>query len=66
MEVRLSDERPIGWPERAGSAYFESNVVTLLGGEVRTIAVEWEDVPRTERRLGLSGWNIAQRVLTDG
>lgn len=66
VEVRLSDERPIGWPERSGSAYLESNFVTLLGGEVRTITVEWQDVPRTERRLGLSGWNIAQRVLTDG
>ena len=64
VELRLSDDRPIGWPERTGAADLDANVVTLLGDESRTIEVEWHDVPGTERRLRLSGWNVAERVLT--
>ena len=66
IEVRVADERPVGWPERAGAAYFDANFVTVLGSEERTIEVAWDDVAGTDRRLRLSGWNVAERVLTGG
>jgi beta-mannosidase len=66
VEIRLVDDRPIGWPERTGAGYLDANFVTMLGGEARTIEVEWDDVRGTERRLRLSGWNVAERVLTGG
>jgi hypothetical protein len=64
VEVRLADDRPVGWPERPGAVYLGANAVTLLGGETRTIEVDWDDVAGTDRRLRLSGWNVAERVLT--
>jgi beta-mannosidase len=66
VEVRLDDARPVGWPERAGVAYVEANVITLLPGEERAIRVDWHDVPATDRRLRLSGWNVEQRELGRG
>jgi beta-mannosidase len=66
LEVRLSDDRPIGWPERPGAAYLDANLVTVLGSEARSIEVVWDDVTASDRRLRLSGWNVAERVLTGG
>lgn len=65
-EVRLDDARPVGWPERMGAAYLDANLVTLLPGEDRSIAVAWRNVPPAERVLALSGWNVAARELRDG
>lgn len=66
LDVRLSDDRPIGWPERPGAAYLDANLVTVLGSEARSIEVVWDDVTASDRRLRLSGWNVAERVLTGG
>lgn len=64
VEVRLDDARPVGWPERIGHAYLDANLMTLLPGEERAVGVTWHDVPAAERRLRLTGWNVAERVLT--
>ncbi|MDQ4035319.1 MAG: hypothetical protein M3153_05255 [Chloroflexota bacterium] len=65
-QVRLDGARPVGWPERTGAAYFETNVITLLPGEERAVGVDWHDVPATDRRLRLSGWNVEERELARG
>ncbi|HVM24789.1 MAG TPA: hypothetical protein VM253_05270, partial [Candidatus Limnocylindrales bacterium] len=67
-EVRLEDARPVGWPERepVGAPYLDANLVTLLPGEERRIAVSWREVLPADRCLRLSGWNVAARELRHG
>jgi hypothetical protein len=66
IEVRIDDVRAVGWPERAAWAYVDRNIVTLLPGESRVVRVDWCDVPPDDRAVGLSGWNVAERVLAGG
>lgn len=66
IEVRLADARKVGWPERVGAAYSGTNLVTLLPGDTRTVAIEWRDVDPADRGVRLTGWNVSPRVLTSG
>jgi beta-mannosidase len=40
-----------------GYAYFEDNYFCLFPGEGRTVTVSWVNVPVSERRLDVAGWN---------
>ncbi|HEX2221900.1 MAG TPA: glycoside hydrolase family 2 TIM barrel-domain containing protein [Candidatus Limnocylindria bacterium] len=58
--LRIEDARPIPAP---GWAIPAEDLVTLLPGEERTLAVAWRDVPPAERRLTVRGWNTAEIVV---
>lgn len=59
MFVRLEDDRPVGSP---GYAYFSDNHFCLVPTEQQSVTVEWHNVPESERRIKISGWNI-QRIV---
>jgi beta-mannosidase len=59
--VWLEDGRDLS---ASGYAYFDDNYFCLLPKESRTITVTWEDVPGSDQRLEVSGWNT-ERILLD-
>ena len=59
MFVRLEDDRPVGSP---GYANFSDNHFCLVPTEQQLVTVEWHNVPESERRIKISGWNI-QRIV---
>jgi hypothetical protein len=65
LEVRLSDGRPVGWPERTGHAYIAPGIVTLLPGERATLRVDWLAVDRAGRCLRVDAWNLREWILSD-
>ncbi len=63
--VRLEDEIAIGSKVenatgRRGYAYFSDNDFSLLPGESRLVAVEWDHVFPEERRVAVKGWNTGE------
>jgi beta-mannosidase len=54
MFVWLEEDRDV---KSSGYAYFDDNYFCLLPGEVRTVTVTWKDVPASEQRIEISGWN---------
>jgi beta-mannosidase len=60
MFVWLEDDREIG---ASGHPYFSENHFCLLPGEMRVVFVKWHNVPESERRIKVSGWNI-ERVVS--
>jgi beta-mannosidase len=60
MFVWLEDDREIG---ASGYVYFSENHFCLLPGEMRIVSVKWHNVPESERRIKVSGWNI-ERVVS--
>ncbi|MBD0329718.1 MAG: hypothetical protein ICV64_06400 [Thermoleophilia bacterium] len=58
LGIVLEDARPY---EAPGWAVFEDNVLDLLPGEERTVAVAWRDAPGDGRAVLLSGWNVDER-----
>jgi beta-mannosidase len=60
LGLRIEDDRPIDAP---GWAEPSDGWVDLLPGETWTVDVRWADAPAIDRRLRLSGWNVADSVL---
>jgi beta-mannosidase len=56
----LEDGRPADEP---GWAVFGDNMIDLLPGEERRIALSWRDAPEAGRRVRVSGWNLAAVCL---
>jgi beta-mannosidase len=56
LTIWLEDDRPrrsAGWP------HIRDNYFSLLPDETRIVNVQWHGVPVAERRIAISGWNIA-------
>ena len=66
LGLRLTDARPVGWPERVGYVYVAPNFVTLLPGENTTLVVDWAGAEPSGRRLRLEGWNVPSGELDRG
>jgi beta-mannosidase len=60
MFVWLEDARDLN---ASGYVYFDDNYFCLLPGESRTVRVTWKDVPVSERKLEISGWNTEHMQL---
>lgn len=58
--VWLEDARP---PDAPGYAQFDDNYFCLLPGESRAVAVMWCGAPPGERRIAVSGWNVAGQII---
>ncbi len=58
--VWLEDARP---PDTPGYAQCDDNYFCLLPGESRVVAVTWRGVPPGERRIAVSGWNVAGQIV---
>ncbi len=58
--LRIEDGRPA---DAAGWTTPETDHVTLLPGETRTVRVAFDGVAEAERRLLVSGWNVEERVV---
>lgn len=55
--IWLQDNRSI---KAEGFVYIGDNHFTLLPDESRVIDCQWKDVPATERRLSVAGWNTPE------
>jgi hypothetical protein len=55
--VWIEDGRDLGAP---GGVYFSASGFSLLPGEARTLTVEWDGVPESDRRISVRGWNTVE------
>jgi beta-mannosidase len=58
--VWLEEQRPLDAP---GYVYFADNYFSLLPGEERLVAVDWDGVPPEERSLRVQAWNTGAVVV---
>jgi hypothetical protein len=66
LPLWLEDDRALalsGSTQSPGYVYFDDNYFILLPGESRSIVVTWQGVPREQRRLRLSGWNVDGQTI---